>query len=353
METILVVDDAELNRDLLEQELADMGYKVFLAGNGQQALDVVQNERLDLVLLDIMMPGMSGIDVLRIIRRTHDADSLPIIMVTAKSESEDIVEALEMGANDYVSKPIDIPALLARVRTQLSHKRLWELKEEFLGIASHDIRSLLMKVAGFASLLLKQVPVGAVMTSEAFENAQKVHDYAHEMLRLVKTFLEFQSMRDGVLGIALARMDLNRTAVHVINENYSYAASKNIALACDLYEDLPAIDADSGRIEQVVENLVDNAIKFSPAGSTVTVRTKTVNEKITLEVSDGGPGLTEDDLRKVFGKYTKLSGKPTGGEPSYGLGLAICKLIVDLHHGQIGVYNNPCGGATFWFTLPL
>ena len=121
--TLLVVDDSETNRDLLSRRLERKGYRVLTAESGPQALEIVSRERVDVVLLDIMMPGMNGMDVLRALRRTHSPEELTVIMVTAKTESEDIVDALEEGANDYVVKPIDFPVCLARVQAQLRLRR--------------------------------------------------------------------------------------------------------------------------------------------------------------------------------------------------------------------------------------
>ena len=125
-ESLLVVDDNEHNRDLLCRRLARTGYVTTAAAGGVQALECVRQERIDLILLDVMMPDMNGLEVLKILRETYSAIALPIIMVTGKHESEDIVEALNLGANDYVTKPIDFPVALARIRTQLGHKRAEE-----------------------------------------------------------------------------------------------------------------------------------------------------------------------------------------------------------------------------------
>src|SRR5687767_14272464 len=117
--TLLVVDDSEMNRDMLRRRLERKGYRVITAENGEQALELVAREPIDLVLLDVMMPGLNGLDVLRILRKTPAGKDLPVIMATAKSESTDIVEALDAGANDYVVKPLDVPVVIARVEAQL------------------------------------------------------------------------------------------------------------------------------------------------------------------------------------------------------------------------------------------
>ena len=117
--TLLVVDDNPANRDLLSRRLERKGFRVIVAEDGQRALDILATSRVDLVLLDVMMPGLSGLDVLRKVRETQPPSALPVVMVTARTESDDVVEALELGANDYVTKPIDFPVVLARVKAQL------------------------------------------------------------------------------------------------------------------------------------------------------------------------------------------------------------------------------------------
>jgi signal transduction histidine kinase len=349
---LLVVDDNKLNREMLGRRLTRKGYSVTEAENGNDALAMIEEKSFDLALLDIMMPGISGIEALEQIRRRHSAADLPIIMATAKTQSEDVVEALRLGANDYVTKPIDFPVLLARVQTHLNLKKLFKLKDEFLSIASHDLKNPLFVIVCQAYLIQSKVPPGTPMTEEAYDMINKISQHARTMQQIIADFLDFQSVEEGHIKLATKELDLNTIAQRIVENQQSYAADKDISLQFVPDEQLPCVTADGNRIEQVVQNLVGNALKFNPRGGEVEVRTHGLENAVLLEVSDRGPGLSPDDLQRVFNKYGKLSRTPTGGEKSSGLGLAICKKMVDLHGGEIGVRNNPDAGATFWFSLP-
>ncbi|HSP07248.1 MAG TPA: response regulator, partial [Acidobacteriota bacterium] len=345
--SILVVDDNEDNRDMLSRRLKRQGYRVAAAENGFQALEMVSAEKFDLVVLDIMMPGISGLEVLKMLRQTYSVADLPVIMATAKDQSEDVVIALGMGANDYVTKPLDFPVALARIQSQLALKRLSGLKDEFLRIASHDLKNPLTVVLGTVKMVQRHVPPGTLMTADSYDMLSKITKRALEIQRIIEDFLDFQALQDGQLNLVKAPTDLNEIARDACESNQEYAAGKEITLELDLATDLPLIDADAARLTQVVRNFTSNAVKFGTFGSSALVRTRKDDSFVRLEVTDSGPGLTEEDLKKTFRKYARLSNKPTGGEKSSGLGLAICKQMIDLHGGEIGVHNNPDKGATF------
>ncbi len=352
--SLLIVDDNPDNLDMLSRRLVRQGYKVELAEGGGVALELIKTGRYDLVLLDVMMPDISGLEVLTIIRKTYSIADLPIIMATAKNQSGDVIEALKLGANDYITKPIDFPVLLARLQTHLNLKYLSQLKDEFLRIASHDLKNPLWSVRTAAQMVEELLPLGAPMTEQAAKMLSMVSKQTYEMQRIIEDFLDFQAAEDGQLNLTLAPTDLNEIAHQVVEINLDYAHKKGTDLTLDLNQALPSIRADAARLTQVIQNFVGNAIKFSPKGSAPPlVRTRLDDNSLVLEVIDSGPGLKEEDLTKVFGKYARLSNRPTGGEKSSGLGLAICKQMIELHGGQVGVHNNPERGATFWFRLPL
>ena len=183
--SLLVVDDNEDNRDMLARRLKRQGYAVDVAEDGTQALGMIAAANYDLVLLDIMMPGLSGIDVLTTLRTRHSVADLPIIMATAKDESEDVVNALKLGANDYVTKPIDFPVVLARIRTQLSLKRLSALKDEFLRMASHDLKNPLTVILGAVKVVQTLVPPGATMTDTSYDLLRRMTSRATDMQRMI------------------------------------------------------------------------------------------------------------------------------------------------------------------------
>jgi two-component system sensor histidine kinase/response regulator len=350
---LLVVDDNDLNREMLSRRLQRRGFEVVMAADGYQAMEQVENENFDLVLLDIMMPGISGLEVLENLRKRHTAAELPVIMATAKTQSEDIVSALNLGANDYVTKPIDFGVLLARVDTHLKLKNLFKLKDDFLSMASHDLKNPLFVIVCQAYLIATKVPVGAPMTEEAMEMLDKIGIHAKNMQKIIADFLDFQAVEDGHLKLNQTPLDLAELGNRVVDNFQPYAAEKQIELSFQncTPEQEAIIYGDSGRLEQVVQNLVGNALKFNPASGKVSVEIHCRSRKIDFIVRDTGPGLSPQDLDRVFIQFGKLSRRPTGNETSSGLGLAICKKLIDLHEGEIGARNNPEGGACFWFSL--
>lgn len=349
---LLVVDDNEMNRDVLSRRLTRRGHCVTLAEGGHRAIELVRSNSFDAVLLDIMMPDIDGLEVLRILREDYSISELPIIMVTAKSQSSDIVTALELGANDYVTKPLDFAVVLARLQSQIALRRLTQIKDQFLRIASHDLKNPLALILGAAATLPAILPVGAPMTEATHEILSRIHVRAREMKKIIEDFLDFQALEDGQIETSLETVDLNQVAQGMVEANEEYAAGKSIDLAFEPGEDLPGVSADAARVGQVVQNFVGNAIKFSPPDTCVVVRTRVEDGSAIFEVCDAGPGLTDEDLERAFGKYARLSNTPTGSEKSTGLGLYICKQLIDLHGGRIGVHNNSGPGATFWFSLP-
>jgi two-component system, sensor histidine kinase and response regulator len=349
---LLVVDDNEMNRDVMSRRLRREGYAVDVAEDGYRAMEMIRKTKYDLILLDVMMPGLSGFEMLPMIRQQYDMTDLPVIMATAKDQSEDIVEGLRLGANDYVTKPIDHPVLLARIQLHLKLKNLSQLKDEFIRIASHDLKNPLSTVMMAAHIVRDRVPPGTTMQDQFYQMLLFIVKHSEEMQRIIRDFLDFQAMEDGALALTRVPMNLNTLAQELHAENSDYALNK-IQLVIQTAPQLPEIQGDADRVKQVGQNLVGNAIKFSPLNASVTIRTRQENGHLLFEVSDTGPGLQPDDFPKLFSKYARLSNKPTGEEKSTGLGLAICKQMIELHGGTIGAHNNPDRGATFWFKLPV
>jgi two-component system sensor histidine kinase/response regulator len=350
--TVLVVDDNEMNRDVLSRRLKREGFAVVAVDGGQAAIDRLGAEPFDIILLDVMMPHVSGLDVLRWVRARRGLAEAPVIMVTAKDQSEDVVEALGLGANDYVVKPIDFPVLMARVRTHLNLKRLSELKDEFLRIASHDLKNPLTEIMGTAGLVESLVPPGKPMPERLHGLVSRQKAAAKRMQGIIEDFLDQQAAEYGALQLSLAPVDLAELAAEAVESCQVAAQAKGITVKAEPAPGVAPVMADRARLAQVVQNFVDNAVKFGRSGDTVVARTRLDGDKLLLEVSDTGPGLQEADFAKVFSKYGRLSNRPTGGEKSTGLGLSIAKQLVEQHRGEIGVRNNEGPGATFWFSLP-
>jgi signal transduction histidine kinase len=190
------------------------------------------------------------------------------------------------------------------------------------------------------------------MTEEMHGWVSMIVGHCWVMQKIIEDFLDFQALEDGEIKLTLEMVDINELASDVLARNNGSAAKKGITTHLDLERGPLLINADRGRVNQVLENYVSNAVKFSARAQRVTICTRRSEKRVLVEVRDTGPGITDEDMKKLFVKYAKLGNAPTGGEKSSGLGLAICKRVVELHGGKTGARNNPEGGATFWFELP-
>ena len=350
---LLVVDDNEMNRDLMAMQLRRQGFQVALAASGREALNAVESQGFDLILLDIMMPGMNGLEVLEVVRKKHSMLSLPIIMVTADDLEQSIVDALQRGANDYLVKPLNVSVTIARVKTQLTIKELDDLKGEFVRFASHDLKKPLIVAMDIVEALQQECIPGQTVNSNTPELLALLHKTGENMQNVIDGFLNTETMNSGGGEFNRKHAPLNSVVSKSVQNNTEYARKKGVTLKQELASDLPEVELDEFRIAQVMDNLIGNAMKFSPADTITTVRTHTDGEFVYAEVSDGGPGITEEDMRKLFQRHIRLSNRPTGGETSNGIGLSLSKQFVEQHHGMIGARNNPNRGATFWIKLPV
>ena len=350
---LLLVDDDPVTTDLVKLRLSRYGYIVSTAANGAEALRHIREREYDLVLMDVMMPGLSGYEVLREIRRSHSLLSLPVIMVTAHDSRDHIVKALEAGANDYLVKPLDINIALARVRTQLTCKNLSATKDEFLFFASHDLKKPLMLMQDIAEQLHQQLPPGSTAGEQVQRDLEYLIRSAQNMTKVVEGFLNQETFRSGSIMLDKLPVRPEQIVEEVVLENDAYAKSKGITLRAEHQDYVPEVQADEQKIKEVIDNLIGNAIKFSPSGSSVHVRTRCDDEYVYIDIRDSGPGLKASDFASLFTARAVLSNKPTGNETSSGFGLAICHSLIEQHDGRIGAENNPDAGATFWIALPL
>jgi signal transduction histidine kinase len=351
--TLLIVDDNEMNRQLMALQFKRAGYNVVLAENGYDALELIEATSFDLVLLDIMMPGISGLETLEEIRKQQTLISLPVIMVTADDLEQSILKALELGANDYLTKPLNVPVALARIKTQLTLKDLAVLKDEFVRFASHDLKKPLIVMMDIASELKKSLTPGATITADIPELVELITRTGENMQQVIGGFLNTGSSAIATPEPKYKKIFLNDIVDKSLQANESYARKKGVKLKKELAKDLPVIEADEFRLSQVLDNLIGNAMKFSPRDTTTIVRTRADDKYVYAEVCDGGPGITQDDMKILFTRYARLSNRPTGGESSSGIGLSMSKQFIELHKGRIGVRNNPESGATFWFSIPI
>lgn len=360
---ILVVDDVPQNIQVVGTMLRNLGYSIMPATSGAAALQRVQRKLPDLILLDLMMPEMDGLSVCRQLKGDPTTQHIPIIFLTASNEMSHLVQGFEVGAVDYVTKPFNPPELLARVRThlELKHSRdvivrygrqlrhLNDEKNEFMGIVAHDLRNPLGEIKCFAELLLEDAQMPSLDREDCI---RRIRDTSGRMAEMVQNLLDTNRIERGDLKLNLVATELLSLLSSVVAAQTPRAAAKQQTL--HLQNEAGPITAmvDRSVMVQVLENLISNAVKYSAPGRNIYVRLKKSTESVRFEVQDEGPGLSADDQKKLFGKFARLSSKPTGGEHSTGLGLSIVKRMVEAMKGQVWCESEPGLGATFIVTLP-
>jgi two-component system sensor histidine kinase/response regulator len=354
---VLVVDDVTKNLQVVGTMLRDAGYEIVLTTSGAQALERVQAQPPDLILLDLMMPEMDGVEVCRRLKLDSGTRRIPIIFLTASNEMEHLVKAFEAGAVDYVTKPFNPPELLARVRThielKLARERLQEMNEEkneFMGIAAHDLRNPLGAVKGYADLILEEPNMSR---PELVDSVRRIQDSAARMVEMVQNLLDANCIERGEMKLNLARIDLCPVVASVVEAQRPRAAAKQQSIHLESQSAPVMVTVDPNLMVQVLENLVSNAVKYSPQGKNIFVGLKEEAGYARCEVQDEGPGLSVEDQKKLFGKFARLSAKPTGGEHSTGLGLSIVKKMVLAMNGKVWCESELGRGATFIATLPM
>jgi len=360
---ILLVDDVQQNIQVVGTMLREVGYLVMPATSGAAAIQRVQKKLPDLILLDFMMPEIDGLEVCRRLKADPSTQSIPVIFLTASNEMNHLVQALQAGAVDYVTKPFNPPELLARVRTHLELKhsrdiivrysselrRLNEEKNEFMGIAAHDLRNPLGAIRGFSELILED---GQMTRADLEDCACRIRDTSTRMAEMVQNLLDANRIERGEMKLKLAPTELVAVVSSVVESLRPRAAAKQQMVA--LESEAVPIHAlvDPGIVVQVLENLVSNAVKYSPPGKNTFVRLRRDAGAVRIEVRDEGPGLSSEDQKRLFGKFARLSAKPTGGEHATGLGLSIVKRMVEAMNGKVWCESELGQGATFIVTVP-
>ncbi|HEU5079892.1 MAG TPA: hybrid sensor histidine kinase/response regulator [Opitutaceae bacterium] len=360
----MVVDDDRLNIRILAGLLQTEGYVIAEANSGEQALEVYEGFRPDLVLLDVVMPGIDGFETCRELRNRYGVNAAPVIFITAKNDSEDVVEGLASGGVDYLPKPFRRKEALARIRTHLQNRILIEqqkllveqlkqandAKNKLVGMAAHDLRNPLASIRGLAEFLTDGT-VGP-MSPDQLDLVKMIHSESQSMLNLVNELLDVSTIAAGELKINRESCDLAELlekSVYLSNIN---AARKSTRISLQTPQAPVTAMIDASKIRQVVDNLLSNAIKYSPPASEVRVRLQKSDTGLEIAVQDQGPGIPEGERHRLFKDFGTLSVKPTGGEKATGLGLAICHKIVEAHQGSIAATNLPNGGCEFSIQLP-
>ncbi len=346
-DTILIVDDTPANLSVLAECLSAAGYALMVAEDGEEAIAQTKLSEPDLVLLDVMMPGIDGFETCRRLKEAPGTRSIPVIFMTALADTAEKVRAFSAGAVDYITKPIQHEEALARINTHLTIRRLRReleqelaLKQKFMRIAAHDLRNPLCLILMSGGQARRQGVPPAV--AEQLENIQFG---ARQMQSIIDTFLNVHKTGSG-------RVNLNVLAQAIVGQNVPAAEQKGISLVFAPAEALPVVNTEAGHAYQALTNYVSNAVKFLSAGGRINVRTSARGRAVRVEVEDTGPGVPVTERKALFTEYAQLSIRPTGGEESTGLGLSIVKQLIESQGGAVGAEFPGTGGSIFWFELP-
>ena len=394
---LLIVDDVFDNRAVLRRRFERRGYEVLEADCGERALELIAGEPFDVVLLDVMMPDLDGREVLRRIRFTHNSAALPVIMVTAKSQSEDVVEALTLGANDYITKPVDFAVALARVQTQVARKRAEEgmlqanealsranedlehrvtertaelveangrlrsameraeaanrSKDEFLANMSHELRTPLNGVIGMA-----QVLTSTSLTPHQAEMVAIINSSAEGLQSILSDLLDLVDLTSGRVALARQIAPLGDLIRDAAASAVVLARQKGLDLRIEISPEAEGdAEVDPARLRQVLANLLSNAVKFTEKGSVTLAarRAQADGPDVIIEVIDTGVGFDPAEAERLFERFEQADGSSTRRFGGVGLGLSICRELVGQMGGAISAEGRPGEGAVFRVVAPL
>jgi two-component system, sensor histidine kinase and response regulator len=354
---ILVVDDQPANIQIVGAVLGKLGHEIIPASDGVTALKRVALRMPDLILLDLLMPVMNGFEVCLQLKLNPEWKEIPVIFLSAADDKDMIVRALNSGGVDYITKPFNQAELISRVRTQLALKtardqlkQLAEDKDELLGILAHDLKNYLGGIHMSAELMSRQI--------ERFKE-ERLTQLSDNMIRsssaamaFLKEFLANSASDHGFTFKSVA-VNLAEVAAAAVGQYEEAARQKKIKIQTGFPAEAVIVRADVFALDQVLDNLISNALKFTSPGKQIFISARPAGTHAECVIRDEGPGFTAEDKTKMFRRYGRLSARPTGGEPSTGLGLSIVRKLVQGMGGELSCDSIPENGATFIVRLPL
>jgi signal transduction histidine kinase len=361
---LLIVDDDPINRDVLTRRLARQGHIVRSASSGMDALRMMREEAFDLMLLDVVMPGMDGYEVLRELQLDERLRKVPVIMISVVSEMQSVVRCIEAGAEDYLAKPFNPTLLNARIGASLDKKRgrdresalleqvqanyrrlqeLEQLRDDMRNMIVHDLRTPLTAVIMGVELLQSH---GALNDSQ-HELMSVAANGGKTLLAMVNDLLDVEKMESGAAQLHMVPLSADVLVATVLKQVAPLAAGGRTQLVAEIAPGLHPFPGDENALTRTLVNLIANAIKFTRGGR-VTISVSEDAETIRFAIRDTGEGIPTAAFERIFDKFSQLDHRKAGT----GLGLAFCKLAVEGHGGHIAVESTPGAGSTFSFAIP-
>jgi signal transduction histidine kinase len=369
---LLVVDDNPAGRYATAHVLRSVGFEVLEAGSGNEAIKIVAENDPDLVVLDVNLPDIDGFEVCRRIRASESSARTPVIHLSATFVKDvDKVHGLEAGADGYLVHPVEPPVLIATVKAFLRARQAEEdrerlliseraaraeaehanrIKDEFLATLSHELRTPLQAIIGWAQLL----KIGHLSAEDTASAVDVIERNAQAQAQMIADLLDISRITSGKLRLDVQPVDPASMIEAAVLAILPAADAKGIRITRVLDPHAGPVQGDPARLQQVVWNLVNNAVKFTPKGGKVEVILRRIDSHVQLTVSDNGQGIDGNQLLRIFDRFTQGDSSSTRTHGGLGLGLAIARQLVELHGGRIAAESaGPGLGASFAVTLPI
>jgi two-component system, sensor histidine kinase and response regulator len=377
-ETVLIVDDVQENVSVLYRFLSDEGFKTLVAKNGEQVLKLLKFARPDIILLDVMMPpGIDGFEVCKILKSQEETQQIPIIFMTALTETIDKVKGFKLGAADYVTKPIQQEEILARINahlkiSQLQHalqtkneqlqEQTIELEtrnmelEAFCRTVAHDLKNPINVVKGYTEMLMSDYPINTPVDEEAIEVLNLSHQANDKMINIIDSLLLLAGVARDI-DVPIQPLDMSVIISQVIQQRLTHLVKKyqaQIVLNPKSTESAknswPTAQGYAPWVEEIWANYLSNALKYGGRPPYLEIGAHSEQDgRIRFWVHDNGPGLTQEAQQKLFTPFTRLH---TDRAEGHGLGLSIVQQIIEKLGGTVGVESTFGQGSRFYFTLP-
>ncbi len=368
--SILVVDDIPDNLKILGNILKEIEVKVFIAMNGKQALNVIANSHVDLILLDIAMPEMDGYEVCRTLKADSNTCNIPIIFITARTQVDDVVRGFELGAVDYITKPFNPPELIKRVTTHLNLKHSLEtveqqknvlekqnadlielnrMKDKFFSIIAHDLKNPFNIMLGFSEFLKNNFRTYEPEKTQ--ELLTSMHEMAQRSYSLLENLLAWSRSQLGIIKVCANKNKIKALISKNIDLTQELAEAKKIIILFDERSEKVGF-FDDNLFNIVFRNLLTNGIKFSYTESCIKINVQEHDNFYHISVIDNGIGMNVNTLNKLFKIDAHHSTLGTNDEKGTGLGLHLCKEFSEKNGGQIWVESKENEGSTFTFSVP-
>lgn len=361
---ILVVDDVVSNVLLLKILLTNEGFQVCTANNGEECVKMAKSDNPDLILLDVMMPGISGFDTAVILKKDPETAEIPIIFLTALNNPSELVHGFQVGANDFLTKPFNKEELVMRVMHQIQLvaakriiikqneelKRTISNRDKMYSVIAHDLRSPMASIRMVLNLAVNAIQPEVVGT-EIFELLDKANKESEETHNLLDNLLKWTKSQTGRMNVVYQDFDLNDVIPGVVDIFVMIADTKKIRLDYTPCNEKLVVRADNDMLKTVVRNFMSNAIKFSPEGSVIEITAERENNFAKINIRDHGVGIAQERIDELFQKGETTYG--TSGEEGSGLGLQLCADFARKNGGDVRVESVLGEGSMFSVLVPL